>query len=411
MADGNSEEQPWPVIKVNKVMSDYIGRLGDIWIEGQLSQVNVRPGASQVYMALRDVSADATLSLVASARLFQDLQPPLEAGARVVVLGKFEFWAKRGGLHLRARAIKAVGLGELLAQLERLRAMLDAEGLFDIRRKRALPFLPRRIGLITGRRSDAERDVLMNARRRWPAVEFEVRSVAVQGSSAVPEVTAALRELDALDDVDVIVIARGGGSVEDLLPFSNEELVRAAAAAGTPIVSAIGHERDRPLLDDVADFRASTPTDAGSRIVPDLAEEEARLEWLRGMLRTHVTGAITAEQRQLESLRRSGALGQAIDRVPHEADLLRRTRDEGRRAVEQLLTRSADRLDGLQHRLHALSPAATLERGYAIVVGEHGIAREPADVSPGSTFRVRLFGGSFTAERPAADPQTDPTGD
>ncbi len=407
MAADNSPEQPWPVIRVNKVMGDYIARLGDIWVEGQLSQVNIRPGASQVFMSLRDVSADATLSLVASTKVFQALQPPPEPGARVVVLGKFEFWAKRGGLHLRARAIKAVGLGELLAQLERLRATLAAEGLFDERRKRPLPFLPRRVGLITGRRSDAERDVLTNARRRWPAVEFEVRSVAVQGVAAVPEVTAALRELDALDDVDVIVIARGGGSVEDLLPFSNEDLVRTAALAATPIVSAIGHERDHPLLDDVADFRASTPTDAARRIVPDLAEEQARLDRLRQALRTQLTAGINDEHRRIESLRRSGALAQAINRIPAEQELLQRTRRDARRAVEALLAGASERLDGLQHRLHALSPAATLERGYAIVVSEGGsIAREPADVVPGSRFRVRLFGGSFTGERPLTDTDT-----
>lgn len=409
MAEQNSAEQPWPVIRVNKVLSDYIARLGDIWVEGQLSQVNVRPGASQVYMSLRDVSADATLSLVAPAKVFHALQPPPAPGARVVVLGKFEFWAKRGGLHLRARAIKAIGLGELLAQLERLRATLAAEGLFDERRKRALPFLPRRVGLITGRRSDAERDVLTNARRRWPAVEFEVRPVAVQGVGAVPEVAAAIRELDAIDDVDVIVIARGGGSVEDLLPFSNEVLVRAAAAAQTPIVSAIGHERDRPLLDDVADVRASTPTDAARRIVPDLAEEQARVERLRQALLSHVAAGITDEHRRIESLRRAGALAQAISRIPQEGDLLRRTRDDSRRAIDGHLAASAERLDGLRHRLHALSPAATLERGYAIVVGESGsIAREPADVAPGSQFRVRLYGGSFTGLRPIPDPHTDP---
>ena len=404
----HSEETPLSVVQVNKAVADWIGKLGTVWVEGQLSQVSVRPGSSIVFMRLRDVQSDASISLVAATSTVRTVQPPLAEGARVVVLASVEFWSKRGDLHLRARQIRAVGLGELLARLEQLRATLTAEGIFEDSRKRPLPFLPRRVGLICGRNSDAKRDVMVNARKRWPDVHFAVREVAVQGPQAVAAVRAAVGELDAIADVDVIVITRGGGSVEDLLPFSDEGLIREVAAATTPVVSAIGHERDRPLLDDAADVRASTPTDAARRIVPDWAEESARVAAARSALQTAITMRVRHEQHALDALRASGALHQTITNLDLAIERLARTRLDARRALSERLTSASSEVTSLAHRLRALSPAATLERGYAIVHNADGvIATAPADIDVGARFTARLFSGTLTGER-VPDPPSDP---
>ena len=246
----------------------HIDRAPSAWVEGQVIEMNRR--GTNAYLTLRDIDAEISLPASAWTKVLDRQEIPLERGSRVVALIKAEFWLKTGRLNMSVKDIRPVGLGDLLARIERLRHALAAEGLFSDARKKRLPLLPHRIGLITGRDSDAKKDVLRNAALRWPAVEFEIREVAVQGNTAVAQVIAALRELDADPDVDVIVIARGGGALEDLLPFSNEELIRAVSAASTPVVSAIGHEADRPILDDVADLRASTPTDAAKRIVPDV---------------------------------------------------------------------------------------------------------------------------------------------
>jgi exodeoxyribonuclease VII large subunit len=243
-----------------------------VWVDGQLTQITRRPGTNTVFFVLRDPAADISLNVTAARQLIDGMADQLTEGSRVVVWAKPEFYLARGALQLHALEIRPVGVGELLARIERLKRLLASEGLFDTDRKRRLPFLPGTVGLVCGRGSAAERDVLENAKRRWPAVQFRVEAVAVQGPYAVAEIVNAVHILDADPQVDVIVIARGGGSVEDLLPFSDEALLRAASACRTPIVSAIGHEPDSPLLDLVADVRASTPTDAGKLIVPDLAE-------------------------------------------------------------------------------------------------------------------------------------------
>lgn len=404
MALRHSEEAPASVRDVARAMSDYIGRLGEVWVEGQLSEVRVRSGANLIYMRLRDVAAEASLSLVVPQGLYSSLTPPPSEGARVVVCGKLEFWGKRGDLHMRARTIRAVGLGELLARLEQLRALLAGEGLFDVARKQPLPFLPRRIGVICGRNSDAERDVLVNAERRWPGVQFAVRGVAVQGAGASAAVLEALLELDAIDDVDVIIITRGGGSVEDLLPFSEESLLRAVAAARTPVVSAIGHERDRPLLDEVADVRASTPTDAARRVVPDLHEEIQRITYARDRLDQLLRQHLQAASQSVATLRHSPALHHPEYVVQRQVDIVTAARTQANRLLAERLTRASDSVDALRHRLHALSPAATLERGYAIVHNDAGvIALRPEDIAEGSQFEVRLAEGSIQGRRlPAA---------
>ncbi|NBV95917.1 MAG: exodeoxyribonuclease VII large subunit, partial [Actinobacteria bacterium] len=275
-----SELKPAPVRVISEAIGEYLNRLGMVWIEGELSEVNERPGSQMVFMRLRDTSAEMSISVMCYKNVLESIKP-LPENARVVINSKVTWFAKSGSLTFSAKEIKQVGIGELLARLEHLKQVLAAEGLFAAERKKALPFLPNKVGLICGRGSAAEKDVIENAKRRWPAVEFEIRTVAVQGSQAVLEVSAALKELEANKDVDVIIITRGGGSFEDLLPFSDEGLVRLAASCKTPIVSAIGHEQDAPLLDLVADWRASTPTDAAKRVVPDIAEEKLKISQLQ----------------------------------------------------------------------------------------------------------------------------------
>ena len=289
-ANLTTAENPWPLRLLSSKIDQYVARMSQVWVEGQVIQLNRRPGAGMAFLTLRDTDADISMSVSIYARVLDAVLArtgaELGEGARVVVRAKPTFWAKRGSLQLQADDIRPVGVGDLLARIEQLRRILAAEGLFDAERKRPLPFLPRKVGLVCGRQAKAKDDVLVNARLRWPGLPFEVREVAVQGARAVGEVTRAIQELDTDAQIDVIVVARGGGAVEDLLPFSDEGLVRAAAACRTPLVSAIGHETDCPLLDLVADYRASTPTDAARRIVPDLAQETVGLDSARERLRT-----------------------------------------------------------------------------------------------------------------------------
>lgn len=299
MALNTSAEAPLPVGEVSRLIGGWIDRLGAVWVEGQITQLSRRPGAGVVFLTLRDPSHDISVSVTCFRQVFDRIADVVTEGARVVVLAKPEWYAPRGQLSLRATEIRPVGIGELLVRLELLKKSLTAEGLFALDRKKPLPFLPQLIGLVCGRASAAERDVLENARRRWPAVRFEVRNTAVQGVHAVNQVVQAVKELDDLPDVDVIIVARGGGGVEDLLPFSDEQLIRTVAECRTPVVSAIGHEPDSPLLDLVADLRASTPTDAAKKVVPDVGEELDRVQQLRDRALRTVQGLLDREERGL----------------------------------------------------------------------------------------------------------------
>jgi exodeoxyribonuclease VII large subunit len=380
-------------------IAEWISRLGDVWVEGQVAQLNRRPGAPTVFLTLRDPSADLSLPVTCHRSALDDLVPALTEGARVVVHAKPDFYAARGTLSLRATEFRPVGVGELLARLERLKAALATEGLFAPERKRPLPFLPGCVGLVTGRASAAERDVLTNARDRWPAVRFRVLEVAVQGAGAAQQVIDAVRTLDADPDVDVIVVARGGGGVEDLLPFSDEALCRAVFACRTPVVSAIGHEPDTPLLDFVADVRASTPTDAGKRVVPDLAEELHRLDVARGRLRRTVTVRLEREQAWLDAARSRPVLAKPAAILDQRAAEVDADRARARRCLSHRLDGAESDIGQTRARLRSLSPLATLERGYAVVQRENGqVVRRAADVTPGETLRLRLAEGELAAE-------------
>lgn len=395
-------EAPWPVRTVARKISAWIDRLGAVWVEGQLTQVSARAGTATAFLTLRDPVADVSLTLTCPIGLVRDRQPPLDDGSRVVVHGKPVLHLGRGTLSLRVDEIRAVGVGELLARIERLRRLLAAEGLFDPRLKRPLPFLPGCVGLITGRASAAERDVISNATARWPAVRFNVQNVAVQGPLAVGQIIDALTVLDRDPAVEVIVLARGGGSVEDLLPFSDEALCRSVAACRTPVVSAIGHEPDTPLVDHVADRRCSTPTDAGKHVVPDVAEETARLRQLRDRCRRALHGWVDRERRLLDALRSRPVLADPLRPLDERGQVVADLRLRADRAVLGGLRTAGDWLEHTGARLTALGPAATLSRGYAVVQRVDGPARGPvlrsvADAPEGTALRVRLSDGALRA--------------
>ncbi|WP_156725833.1 exodeoxyribonuclease VII large subunit [Streptomyces apocyni] len=397
MAVHTSADAPLPVGEISRLIGGWIDRLGAVWVEGQITQLSRRPGAGVVFLTLRDPSHDISVSVTCYRKVFDAVADVVSEGARVVVLAKPEWYAPRGQLSLRATEIRPVGVGELLARLEQLKKALAKEGLFAAERKKALPFLPQLIGLVCGRASAAERDVLENARHRWPAVRFEVRNVPVQGVQAVAQVTQAVKELDALDAVDVIIVARGGGSVEDLLPFSDEQLLRTVATCRTPVVSAIGHEPDSPLLDLVADLRASTPTDAAKKVVPDVGEEYERVRLLRDRARRAVHHRLEREEHGLAVAMSRPSMEHphrmVEEREEHVATLLGRSR----RTLGHLLDRAESELTHTHARVVALSPAATLRRGYAVLQKADGhVVREPDEVTADEALRARVAEGEFT---------------
>ncbi len=405
----SSPESPWPVRVVSQKIGSWIARLGWIWVDGQVAQITRRPGSNVVFITLRDPSADLSLSVTTNRDVLDLGAPALSDGARILVHAKPEFYPARGSLSLRADEVRQVGLGELLARLEHLKKLLAAEGLFDPRRKRRLPFLPGRIGLITGRASAAERDVLMNTGRRWPAVDFRVINVAVQGTSAVPQMIDAISVLDRDPTIDVIVLARGGGSTEDLLPFSDEALCRAVFACTTPIVSAIGHETDVPLVDYVADVRASTPTDVAKRIVPDLAEEIRILGQARARMWRTVNVLVDREQHRLDALRSRPVLARPEVIVETRATDVTSLTARAERVFAHRLDDADRDIAHTTARLRALSPKATLDRGYAIVhrLVDGQIVRTPDAVAIGDPLRIRVAGGDVAArvtEPAAAEP-------
>ncbi|WP_066915115.1 exodeoxyribonuclease VII large subunit [Mycobacterium interjectum] len=400
--DANSAENPFPVRAVAIRVAGWIDRLGTVWVEGQLAQITMRPDANTVFMVLRDPAADMSLTVTCSRDLVANAPVKLDEGTQVVVCGKPSFYTGRGTFSLRLSEIRAVGVGELLARIDRLRRLLDAEGLFDPRLKRPIPFLPNVIGLITGRASAAEHDVTTVASARWAAVRFAVRNTAVQGPNAVVQIVEALHELDRHPEVDVIVLARGGGSVEDLLPFSDETLCRAIAACRTPVISAVGHEPDNPLCDLVADLRAATPTDAAKRVVPDTVAERRLIDDLRRRSAQALRSWVSREQRALNQLRSRPVLAEPLTALTARADEIHRARSAVRRDVRRLVAAESDRVGHLSARLDTLGPAATLARGYAVVqavpdTGSPTVLRTVDDAPPGTRLRVRVADGAVAA--------------
>lgn len=402
-------EDPWPVALLGAKLRDWIDRLGVAWVEGEITQWNVAGG--NVYGKLKDVDVDATVSFSIWSSVRSRVPADLKQGARVVAAVKPNYWVKGGSLTMQVVEMKHVGLGDLLERLERLRRALAEEGLFDPSRKKRLPFLPHRIGLVTGKDSDAEKDVKRNAQLRWPQVEFRTVHTAVQGDRAVAEVTAAIQELDADPDVDVIIVARGGGDFQNLLGFSDEGLVRAAAAATTPIVSAIGHEADRPILDEVADLRASTPTDAAKRVVPDVAEELANVRQARARLGLRLSHTLSVEADRIAALRSRPALASTAWLVDSRAEEVARDLSRARELLDRRIERSHSEVGHLTGRLRALSPRDTLRRGYAIVQTSSGSVVRGADDLDGATpVHVTLGTGTAVGTLEADGPGPDGSG-
>lgn len=399
----STPDTPWPVRDVNNQVKNWIERLGHLWVEGQLAQINVKPNWKLSYLTLRDVEQEVSVQLTCPTEIIRNRPTPLKDGDRVIVYGKPAFYAGRGSFSLWVTDIRPVGIGQLLARIEELRKQLAAEGLFDPVRKKRLPFLPKCVGLITGRGSAAERDVLSVARDRWPEVQFKVINTAVQGASAVPEIVAALGELDQDPGVDVIIIARGGGSVEDLLPFSEEALQRAVAAARTPVVSAIGHEPDTPILDNVADLRAATPTDAAKRVVPDVNEERLLIRQLRDRGAAALRGWVAREQQALASIRTRPVLADPMTPIVRRREEIERAVALLRRDVNHMLRTEQSLVASLRAQVSALGPSATLARGYSVVqvVPRDGTPPEVVttieQAPPGSQLRIRVADGAITA--------------
>jgi len=391
-----SSEAPATVRVVSEAIKEYVERLGPIWIEGEISELNERSGM-MAFMRLRDPSVDMSISVMCHKSVIAAVKP-LPDNARIVMYAKPSWYTKNGSLSFSAREIRQVGVGELLARLEALKNQLAGEGLFNSDRKVALPLLPKVIGLICGRNTDAEKDVVENAKRRWPSVQFEIREVTVQGAAAVTEVSAALRELEANKDVEVIIITRGGGSFEDLLPFSDEGLVRLAASCETPIVSAIGHEKDSPLLDLVADYRASTPTDAAKRVVPDIAEEIQMISAMRDRARRTLLNRLDLETTRITNFKNRPVMKDPHVLITTRAEVIAGLRDRSNRSFGASLKLAKEELKQIKARVRALSPQSTLDRGYSVVqLADGHIVTDPKKLKAGDELRLRLAKGETKA--------------
>lgn len=389
----SSADAPTSVARLNGTIRDFVARWNTVWVEGEITSWNVRGG--NIFARLKDTRSDAQISI----RIWSSVRPripgDLAVGDHVVAAVKADYFVKAGDFSFTVSAMKHVGLGDQLERLEKLRLQLRQEGLFDASRKKRLPFLPHVIGLITGERSDAEKDVHRNAELRWPQVRFRTEYAAVQGDRCVPDTLAALARLDADPDVDVIIIARGGGDPQTLLGFSDERLVRAVAAASTPVVSAIGHENDHPLLDDVADLRASTPTDAAKRVVPDVSEQRALIAQLRSRATTRLTQRLSHDIAQLEQLRSRPALRSPDPIIESRSQDIWLLVSRGRDAIARQHEAAGRTTSELRASLRALSPAATLARGYAIAHLDGGvILRDAADAPAGSALTITVDRGS-----------------
>jgi len=406
-AADTTRDNPWPLSRLTQNIKIYVDRMSALWVEGQVVQYNPRPGSRMAFFTLRDTESDTSMTVTAFPNVITAIGAGFEEGVKVVARVKPVFWERSGSLNLQAAEVHLQGLGDLLAQIERLRQRLAAEGLFDADRKKPLPFLPRVIGLVCGRNAKAKDDVIVNASARWPGARFEVREVAVQGQYAVREVTQAIAELDSLPQVDVIVVARGGGSVEDLLPFSDEALVRAAAQTSTPLVSAIGHEGDAPLLDYVADYRASTPTDAARRIVPDLAQELDGLARAREGMRSAIQRRLAQERYNLDLLvSRPIFLAPAATLEPHRT-FIDSALTSLRTQVERRLNSERQSILQASATLQALSPQATLERGYSMLRLPSGeLVRDASQVPKGTLVEGILAQGRLVAQVVGSTPAT-----
>ncbi|MFT3859863.1 exodeoxyribonuclease VII large subunit [Micropruina sp.] len=404
----SSPEQPQPLRVVLFGVKNWVERLGTVWVSGQLIELKRRSGAVTHFLTLRDTIAEVSVTVTASSAVL-DAAGPIAEGMEVVALVHPTVWSRNGSLSFECSDLRASGEGRLLAAIEQRKRMLQAEGLFDPSRKRRLPFLPQGVGLITGQGSAAERDVLQVARARWPGVRFVVRHAVMQGQGCVEDVREALAVLDRDPRVDVIVVARGGGSVQDLLPFSDESLARAVFACATPVISAIGHEPDTPIIDLVADLRAATPTDAAKRVVPDVADERAKAQQALARVRAAMLRLIDRETQLVRSLRTRPVLADPLGPVNVQFDKLDELRQRCRRAATVRLREESAWVHQAVSRARALSPRATLLRGYAILSDNEGkTIGSTSGIEPGQPLMALLADGTLHAQVTDVQPREDP---
>ena len=393
----SDDSRPYSVSEFNERVHQAINKWPSARIEGELIKFKIGP-SGHAYPQLRDVNGGAVLDLTIWRSVTSAFTEVFNDSDRVVVSGKLNFYQPGGKLSLNVTSMKKVGLGDLLAQLEALRAKLRAEGLIDESKRQALPFLPNRIGLITAQNSDAEQDVVQNVLLRFPNAQFELAYVPVQGDACAPAVVEAIAKLDANPEVDVIIIARGGGAFLDLIGFSDERVVRAAAAAKTPIVSAIGHEADRPVLDDVADLRASTPTDAAKRVVPDVGEELHRVGDVLARIVNKIGHYVAVQGDLLAQVVSRPIMTNPYVFLDEKQQDLERTLDELRSEIDLSVERETTQHEARTQVLRSLSPQGTLERGYSVVRDVEGhVLTDPKKVKAGTKLKVRLSGGELEA--------------
>lgn len=392
MTDAPDDMTPLSVSVASRVAREKIAAWKSFWLEGEIAEW--KPWQQIVFFTVKDETARIECKIDGSNVTASGEQ--FKAGDKIRLFGQFDFWPKNGEMKFVANAIRHEGLGDFLVAIERLRSTLQAEGAFDDSRKVSLPKFPRCIGLITSKDSDAEKDVLVNARNRWADVKFKTVYTGVSGDGAISQIPGAIAQLDAVPEVDVIIIARGGGAFLELVAFSDERIVRAAMACVTPLVSAIGHENDRPLLDEVADLRASTPTDAAKRVVPDVAADLAEIDQLRARGRQILTTAITNQVDRIRQLASRPVMASPLAYLErHENDLVNLSY-RGSTLVTAVVQQTADRLLGITGKLRTLSPQKTLNRGYAIVRSATGkVVTSTALVNSGDALTVRVADGEI----------------
>ena len=388
----------YPVSEFNRGVAGWLERLPRVWVEGEVSELKRNDRWALAYLTLKDMSDGSLLPAFIGRTRLDAISPPIQEGERVHAHGRGQIYRARGTFAFEVTALERFGLGQLLRAIEELRTRLAAEGLFDRARKRPLPFLPGTIGLICGSDAAAKRDVVETAAERYPPARFRIREVAVQGAAAVGQIVAAVKLLDRDPAIDVIVLARGGGSFEDLLPFSDERVVRAVADAATPVVSAIGHEQDVPLVDLAADVRAGTPSLAAKLVVPDHAAEAAALDSLLSAARPAWRTAPARARERLTALAARPAFADPTTWIAMRRHTLVLQRDYLDRYPAARIERERTRLTAARDRLRLLGPAATLERGYAVVLDEDGhVVRDSADTAAGRRIAVRLSRGRLAA--------------
>ncbi|HCA74893.1 MAG TPA: exodeoxyribonuclease VII large subunit [Bifidobacterium sp.] len=404
MAGETTADNPWPVSLLSEKFHSAVDRWPSVWVAGQITQINTRRQGS-AYITLRDDFQDIAMEVNGFGQ-FAAAAAPFVQGDRVIIHGKPNLWMKRTSLSLRGDKIIAAGAGgSLKAMIDALRKKLKGEGLFDADRKKPLPEFPHCIGLICAPQARAEGDVITNVRLRWPAVDFKVMHVHVQGEQCPSDVIAAIGRMDADPDVDVIIVARGGGAFEDLIGFSDEGVVRAAAAANTPLVSAIGHEDDWTLLDLVADLRASTPTDAAKKVVPDVREQAQLIDTGISRMRMRIDAMVSNEARLIEGYANRPSLTQPLTMLEPHQRLIDDARQRMRIGLTRILDDASLTIEKTQASLTALSPQSTLDRGYAVVQSADGhVIDDAGKVSPGDTLTMTLKHGVVVSEAKTVRP-------